>query len=111
MPLTISRSANTIAGDFIAAEVTHLMDWADQHGLEIAIKPAGADVAHAVAFVRYAESVASWAIFRTNGHLWLYFAADWTRQEFRGWRMEVGSVEEAGARISVDLEILHAAGS
>lgn len=104
MPLTVARPANTIAGDFIAAEVTHLMAWADQHGLDVAIKPASADVAHEAAVVRCAETVASWAIFRTNGHLWLDFTADWTRQEFRGWGVEVTSIAEAAERIIFNIE-------
>lgn len=111
MPLTIARAANPIAGDFIAAEVTHLMAWADQHGLDVAIKPAGADVAHEAAVVRCAKTAASWAIFRTNGHLWLDFTADWARQEFRGWGVEVTSVEEAAERIIFNIERHRDAGS
>ncbi len=111
MPLAISRSTNAIAGDFIAAEVTHLMAWADQHGLEVAIKPVGADVMHEAAFVRCEGTVASWAIFRTNGHLWLDFTADWSRQGFKGWGVKVGSVEEATTRITFNIERRRAAGS
>lgn len=111
MSLTTSRPANTIPAGFTAAELAHLVIWGARHGLEVVINPAGAAAANEVALVRWGETAASWAIRRTSGHLWLDFTADWLRQEFRGWRMEVGSVEEAAARISVDLEILHVAGS
>ena len=107
MSLTISRPANTNPASFTAVELTQLMLWGARHGLEVATKPAGAEVA----FVRCGETAASWAISRANGHLRLDFTADWLGQEFRGWRVEVRSIEEATARIIVDLEILLDAGS
>lgn len=86
------------------------MIWGELHGLELAIRPAGAEFAAEVAFVAYGEGDAAWTISRPNGHLWLEFSADRLRQEFKGWRVEVGSMEEAVARIFADLERPHDTG-
>jgi len=45
MSLTRHRSATTDPRDFIADERTYLVAWADENGLEVSIKPAGADQA------------------------------------------------------------------
>jgi len=104
MSRTASRPVNTMPAGFTKAELTHLMVWADQHGLDVALKPAVSDVAHDAAVVRCEGTVASWAISRANGHLWLDFTADWLRQGFRGWGVKVGSVEEAATRITFNIE-------
>jgi len=104
MSLSTNRLADTIPADFTAAEWAHLKVWADQHGLDVALRPAGADGAHEAAVVRCGGTVASWAIFRAKGHLWLDFTADWSRQGFKGWGVKVGSVEEAETRITFNIE-------
>jgi hypothetical protein len=101
---TTDRRTITGASGFTAAEVALLVIWGELHGLELAIRPAGAEFADEVAFVAYGEGDAAWTISRANGHLWLEFFADRLRQEFKGWRVEVGSVEEALARIFAEIE-------
>lgn len=104
MSLTRNRSATTDHTDFRADEKTYLVAWADEHGLEVSIKPAGGDEPYGMTFVGYGEGIASWAIFRADGHLWLCRIEDRVGQGREGSKMVVDSVEEALATIIVDTE-------
>jgi len=51
MSLTRNRSTTTSRTDFMADERAYLVAWGDENGLEVFIKPAGADQAEEMAFV------------------------------------------------------------
>ncbi len=104
MSLTTHRAATTGRTDFMANERTHIIAWADENGLEVSIKPAGADHAEEMAFVGYGEGIASWIIYRADGHLWLCHVEDRAGQGCEGSKMAVESVEDALNRIIIDTE-------
>ncbi len=104
MSLTTHCSAATGHMDFRADERRRLVAWADEHGLEVSIKPAGAGQAEGMIFVGYGEGVVHWTIYRADGHLWLCRIEDRTEQGREGSKVAVGSVEEAMTRIMVDTE-------
>jgi len=104
MSLTTHRSAATVHMDFRADERRRLVAWADEHDLEVSIKPAGAGQADGMIFVGYGEGVVHWTIYRAEGHLWLCCIGDRTEQGREGSKVTVASVEDALARIMVDTE-------
>jgi hypothetical protein len=99
-----TRFVTTVRTDFMADERTYLAAWADVNGLEVAIKPAGAGQAKEMAFVGYGEGIASWAIYRADGYLWLCRVEDRAGQDCEGLKVAVESVEEALAMITIDTE-------
>ena len=88
--------------DFRADERRRLVAWADEHDLEVSIKPAGASQAEGMIFVGYGEGVVHWTIYRAEERLWLCCIGDQTELGREGSKVAVGSVEEALARIIVD---------
>ncbi len=104
MSLATNRAATTYRTDFMADERAFLVAWGDENGLEVSIKPAVADLAQEMVFVSYGQGVASWVIYRADGHLWLCRIEDRVGQARAGSKMVVDSVEEALATIIVDTE-------
>ena len=104
MSLSKTRSVTTFRTDFMADERAYLAAWADVNGLEVSIKPAGADYAEEMAFVGYGEGIASWAIYRADGYHWLCHVEDRAGQDCEGSKVAVESVEEALAMITIDTE-------
>ena len=102
MSLIAYRSVTADHTGFRAGERTRLVAWADENGLEVSIKPAGADYAEGMVFVGYGEGVAHWTIYRADGQLWLCHIEDQTEQGREGWKVAVASVEDALARIVAD---------
>lgn len=104
MSLASNRSATTDHVDFRADERARLVAWADEHGLEASIKPAGADYPDGMIFVGYGEGIAHWVIYRAEGHLWLGRIEDRTERGREGSKIPVESVDDALARILLDTE-------
>ncbi len=104
MSLTTHCSAAIGHMDFRADERRRLVAWADEHDLEVSIKPAGVGQAEGMIFVGYGEGVVHWTIYRAKGHLWLCCIEDRTEQGREGSKVAVESVEDALARIMLDTE-------
>ncbi len=104
MSLIAHRPATTGHMDFRADERARLVAWADEHGLEVSIRPASAGHAEGMIFVGYGEGVAHWTIYRADGRLWLCRIEDRTEQGREGSKVAVTSIEDALARIIVDTE-------
>jgi len=102
MSLIAHRSVTADHTGFRVGERAHLVAWADENGLEVSIKPAGADHAEGMIFVGYGEGLAHWTIYRADGQLWLCSVGDRTEEGREGWKVAVSSVEDALARIIVD---------
>jgi hypothetical protein len=102
MSLIAHRSVTADHTSFRAGERDRLVEWADENGLEVSIKPAGAHQAEGMIFVGYGEGVAHWTIYRAEGGLWLCCIGDQTEQGREGWKVAVASVEDALARIVAD---------
>jgi len=81
------------------AELATLRVWGDLYGLEVEIKPAGAGLSGEMAFIGFGDGVASWSVYWLDGVVWLAFLPDPAGEGFDGWKVAVGSVEEAMARI------------
>ena len=104
MSLATHRSGMIAHMDFRADERRRVVAWADENGLEVSIRPAGAGQAEGMIFVGYGEGVVHWTIYRADGHLWLCRIEDRTEQGREGSKMMVESIEDALARIIVDTE-------
>ena len=102
MSLVAYRSVTADHTGFRAGERTRLAAWADETGLEVSIKPTGADKAEGMIFVGYGDGVAHWTLYRADGQLWLCCVGDQTAQGREGWKVAVASVEDALARIIAD---------
>ncbi len=102
-PLTSDPLANGPAG-FTDSELAHLAEWADLHGLELAVKPSGPNLASRMALVGYETGVASWTIFRAGHQLWLDLIENRSGQGCEGSQVMVESIEDATARIIDDTE-------
>ncbi len=88
----------------MSIEVANLVAWGDLCGLEIVVRPAGADFGGTIAVVGYGEGIPSWAIYRAAGQMWIDFIPDPSRQGFESYTVEVASVEDAMAQIIADTE-------
>ena len=104
MSTTTHRSAATGHIDFRADERRRLVVWADENGLEVSIKPAGAGQSEGMIFVGYGEGVVHWTIYRADGQLWLCRIEDRTERGREGSKVAVASVENALAKIMIDTE-------
>jgi len=104
MSLIAHRSVTADHTGFRAGERNRLVAWADEKGLEVSIKPPSADHVEGMIFVGYGEGVAHWSIYRADRQLWLCCIGDQTAQGREGWKVAVASVEDALARIIVDIE-------
>ena len=102
MSLIAHRSVTADHTGFRAGERTRLVEWADETGLEVSIKPPGADGSGGMIFVGYGEGVAHWTIYRADGQLWLCSVGDRTDQGREGSKTAVPSLEDALARIIAD---------
>ncbi len=102
MSLIAHRSVTADHTGFRTGERAQLVAWADENGLEVSIKPAGADHAEGMIFVGYGEGMAHWTIYRADGQLWLCSIEDRTEQGCEGSKVAVSSVEDALARIIAD---------
>lgn len=81
------------------AELATLRVWGDLYGLEVEIKPAGDGLSGEMAFIGFGDAIASWTIYWLDGVLWLAFLPDPSDEALEGWKVAVGSVEDAMARI------------
>lgn len=81
------------------AELATLKVWGDLYGLQVEIKPAGDGLSGEMAFIGFGDAIASWTVYWLNGVVWLAFLPDPSRDGLKGWKVAVGSVEEAMARI------------
>ena len=86
------------------AELATLVGWGDLHGLEVAIKPAGADTEGEMVFIGYGEGIATWTVYWIEGLMWLAFLPDPSGQGFEGWKVEVESLDEAMSWIIAETE-------
>jgi len=102
MSLTAHRSVTADHTGFRIGERAHLVAWADENGLKVSIKPAGADHAEGMIFVGYGEGMAHWTIYRADGQLWFCSIEERTEQGREGSKVAVSSVEDALARIIAD---------
>ncbi len=66
MSLVAHRSITADHTGFRAGERAHLVAWGDESGLEVSIKPPGADHSEGMIFVGYGEGVAHWTIYRAD---------------------------------------------
>lgn len=104
MSLTRNRSTTTSRTDFMADEMAFLVAWGDENGLEVSIKPAGADQAEEMAFLGFGDGIASWNIYRADGFVWLCHVEGRAGEGCEGSRVAVESVEEALTRIIIETE-------
>ena len=111
MSLVAHRPVMADHTGFRAGERARLVAWADENGLEVSIKPPGAEHAEGMIFVGYGEGVAHWTIFRADRHLWFCSIGDQTEQGREGSKAAVSSSEDALARIIADARADHGNGS
>ncbi len=105
MSLTTHRSETTAYMHFRLGEIARFQQWAEKNGLEVSIKAAGAaNPAKDLIIMGYEEGIATWAIHRAAGSLWLCHMGNRTEQGLEGSNGAVVSAENALARIIVDIE-------
>ena len=104
MSLTAHRSVTADRAGFRADERASIVAWGDENGLEVSIKPPGADHADGMIFVGYGDGIACWTIYRADGRLWLCRIEERTGQGCEGSKTVVASIEDALAQIIIDTE-------
>lgn len=104
MSLTTDRQAATAPTVLTADERACIVAWGDEHGLEVAIKPPSAGYSGDMAFVGYGEGIASWIVYRSEGHLWLVRIDERAGRGCEGSKSAVASLEAALAAVIDDTE-------
>ena len=90
---------------FWLGEITGFLQWADENGLEVSIKPAGvASAAKHMFNMGHEEQSAAWAIHHAAGSFWLCRMGDWTEHDLEGSNGAIASADDATARIIVATE-------
>jgi len=104
MSLTTDRHITTDSTTLTAYEMAHIVEWGDEHGLEVVVKVSGADHPEDMAFVGYGDGIASWIVYRAEGDVWLGRMETRAGQGFEGSKTAIGSVEDALAEIITETE-------
>lgn len=95
MSLTTDRRTATVSMILTADERAHIVAWGDEHGLEVIMKLSSEADPGDMAFVGYGEGIASWIVYRSEGHLWLVRIENRAGQSCEGSKSVAASLEDA----------------